>query len=88
MAEENVAPSHGRCPHCLLSCQNIAAGNVAPRDPLGRSLPFPPAFKAQKMAEAAAKAAGGTQRRGLPAGPRERQARPAASPRADPGRDW
>jgi hypothetical protein len=94
MAEENLRPTHSKCPPppagCGLSCNNIAAGNAAPRDYLGRSLPFPPAFKAQKMTEAAAKAAQGPRaRRALP--PSARRAGPAPArprPPANPGRDW
>lgn len=54
---DNLRPTHGstakrpRCPTCNLACNSIAAGNQAPRDADGRSLPFPPEFIAQKRAE-------------------------------------
>lgn len=45
---ENVRPAHGggkrRCAECFIACNTAAAGNLAPRDGNGRSLPFPPAF--------------------------------------------
>lgn len=88
MDESNLKPTHGKCPACGLSCNNIAAGNAAPRDERGRSLPFGDAFKRQKIAEAAAKRARGVRaRRDL--APSAREAQPArARPVASPGRDW
>lgn len=48
IAESNLKPCHGggsrRCPVCHLSCQNLAAGNLAPRDAAGRPLPWDDAF--------------------------------------------
>jgi hypothetical protein len=93
---ENLRPTHGKCPHCGLSCNNVAAGNAAPRDAKGRSLPFPPEFKARKMAEAAAKAAQGPRaRRELPPSARKPvpvirgiPAKPRPDRDANPGRDW
>ena len=39
----NLRPSHGsgrkRCSACLIACNAVAAGNLAPRDPAGRPLP-------------------------------------------------
>lgn len=44
LAPQNLKPVHAggrkRCPDCGLSCQNLAAGNLAERDPMGRPLPF------------------------------------------------
>jgi hypothetical protein len=42
----NLAPAHGsklrRCPECHLNCNWLAAVNpLTPRDPDGRTLPFP-----------------------------------------------
>ena len=91
MAEENLRPTHSKCPCCGLWCNNVAAGNAAPRDTLGRSLPFTPEFKARKMAEAAAKATRGTRaRRELPPSARHATRTPAKPirPSASPGRDW
>jgi len=54
----NLRPAHAggtrRCPECDLACQEIAAGNLAPRDGQGRPLPFPPEFLKAKIAERAA----------------------------------
>lgn len=88
MAEENLRPTHGKCQACGLSCNNIAAGNAAPRDERGRSLPFTETFKRQKITEAAAKAARGVRsRRDLPpSGRRAGSTKPR--PAGDPGRDW
>ena len=91
--EPFLVPTHGRCPPppagCGLSCNNLSAGNAAPRDAIGRSLPFPPAFKARKMEEAAAKAAGGAPARGV-AKPRQARPQPAAAipGNAAIGREW
>ena len=40
-----------RCPVCDLACQSISASNIAPRDEMGRPLPFGPDFLAAKIAE-------------------------------------
>ena len=53
MDESNLAPTHLKCPHCGIACNTVAASNSAERDAAGRSVPFSPAFKARKMAEAA-----------------------------------
>lgn len=81
----NLRPAHGsgrrRCQTCGLSCQQIAAGNHAPRDPHGRPLPWDEAFIEKKVAERAA--------RGNPP-PAAWTGRKAARPpvRADVGRPW
>jgi hypothetical protein len=75
MAEENLVPTHGRCPHCGLSCNSLAASNSAERDAQGRSVPFSAAYKARKMAELAARNLGKPGKTARP--------RPAAI-----GREW
>jgi len=82
MDENNLRPTHSRCPCCGLWCNNLSAGNAAPRDAQGRSLPFPREFKERKMAEAAAKPPRGVARRDTPPTPAVR----AQPPR--PGREW
>jgi hypothetical protein len=84
MDEMNVEPSHNKCPHCGLACQNISAQASSPRDERGRSLPFPPAFKAQKQAELAAKG-----RRPAPFAGKRANPGKTAGPRPGPvGREW
>ena len=80
MDESNLAPTHLKCPHCGIACNTVAASNSAERDAAGRSVPFSPAFKARKMAEAAEAA----RQRGKPPVSRgNRPPRPAAI-----GREW
>jgi hypothetical protein len=56
MGQPFLVPTHGHCPHCDIWCNNISAGNAAPRDELGRSLPFGEEFLAERRARAAASA--------------------------------
>lgn len=72
MAEENLVPTHGRCPHCGLSCNTLAASNSAERDAQGRSVPFSTEYKRRKIAELAA--------RNLA------EPAPSARPRGNPGK--
>ena len=71
--EPFLVPTHGHCGHCLIWCNNIAGGNAAPRDELGRSLPFGDAFLADRRARAAGKS-------GKPP--------PSARNSREPGREW
>jgi hypothetical protein len=75
MEESNLVPSHGRCPHCGIACQAVAASNSAERDSLGRSVPFSPGYKQRKSAEAA-------ERRGKTQSPGK------SRPVVVPGREW
>jgi hypothetical protein len=68
-----------RCQVCDLSCQSISAGNLAPRDEMGRPLPFPPDFLAARIAERRAHV--------NRAGPRTRARAGEAQPRADVPRE-
>ena len=77
MDESNLVPTHSVCPHCFIACNTVAGSNSAERDSRGRSVPFSPAFKRQKSAEAAAN---GRKPRNPPRSP---AVRPSAI-----GREW
>jgi hypothetical protein len=83
----NLRPCHAggnrRCPECGLACQQVAAGNLAPRDEQGRPLPFPPEFIKAKQASRAKWLA----QRGLAQGP-VAETPPLRRVYSDAGRPW
>jgi hypothetical protein len=90
--EGNVRPCHAggryRCPEpeCNLACQQVSAGNQAPRDAQGRPVPFPAAFLRAKQAERQAWLAAHPETAPRLAVARSAPAR--ARPASDVGREW